>query len=230
MQLPFFRLRGHEKIIETMSDLVVLDAIEQRILGVLMEKEKTVPESYPMTVNGIVTACNQKSARNPVMSLDEEMVKVGIDGLRAKGLANTVAGGGSRTVKYKHNATGNLDLGLNEEAVLCLLLLRGPLTSGEVKSNSGRLYDFSSLESIQNCMRELAEKETPLIQLLPKKTGQKEARYVHCLGGEIDLDALAEEETTVITPVSNYEKRLSELEEEVAALKEQMAKLSDLLD
>lgn len=213
-----------------MSDLVILDAIEQRILGVLLEKEKTVPDYYPMTVSAIMTACNQKSSRNPVMSLDEEIVKVGIDGLRGKGLANTVAGGGSRTVKYKHNATANLDLDLNEEAVMCLLLLRGPLTAGEVKSNSGRLYDFSDLESVQNCMRDLAEKETPLIQLLPKKMGQKEARYVHCLGGEIDLDALNEEEIAVVAPVSNYEKRLSDLEQEVAELKEKMAKLSELLD
>jgi len=213
-----------------MSELVVLDAIEQRILGVLMEKEKTVPESYPMTVNGILTACNQKSARNPVMTLDEAMVKIGIDGLRGKGLVNTASGGTSRTVKYKHNATGSLDIGLNEEAVVCLLLLRGHLTAGEVKSNSGRLYDFSSLESIQNCMHELAEREIPLIQLLPKKAGQKEARYAHCLGGEIDLEALIEEESSAITPISNYEKRLSDLEQEVAELKEKMARLSDLLD
>lgn len=213
-----------------MSEQVVLDAVEQRILGVLLEKEKTVPETYPMSVNGILTACNQKSARNPVMSLDEAMVKIGIDGLRSKGLVNTVSGGGSRTVKYKHNATGNLDVGLNEEAVLCLLLLRGPLTAGEVNSNSGRLYDFSSLESVQNCMHELAEREMPLIQLLPKRTGQKEARYAHCLGGEIDLDALQEEDVAAITPVSNYEKRLSDLEQEVAELKEKMARLSDLLD
>ena len=213
-----------------MSDLSILDGVEQRILGVLLEKEKTVPDVYPMTVNGIMTACNQKSSRNPVMNLDEDVVKVGIDGLRAKGLVNTVAGGGSRTVKYKHNATGNLDLGPNEEAVICLLLLRGPLTSGEVNSNSGRLYDFSSLESVQNTMRELSERETPLIQLLPKLAGQKEARYAHRLGGEIDLEALAEEDHAVIAPVSNYEKRLSELEQEVAELKEKMARLSELLD
>lgn len=213
-----------------MSELVVLDAIEQRILGVLMEKEKTVPESYPMTINGIVTACNQKSARNPVMNLDEAMVKIGIDSLRGKGLANTASGGGSRTVKYKHNAVANLDIGLNEEAVICLLLLRGQLTAGEVKSNSGRLFEFASLESVQNCMHELAEREIPLIQLLPKKAGQKEARYAHLLGGEIDLDAFEEEESTVITPISNYEKRLSDLEQEVADLKEKMARLSELLD
>lgn len=213
-----------------MSELVELDAVEQRILGVLLEKEKTVPDYYPMTVNGILTACNQKSARNPVMALDEEMVKVGIDGLRAKGLANTVAGGGSRSVKYKHNAPANLDIGANEEAVLCLLLLRGPLTSGEVNSNSGRLYDFANLESVQNCMRELAERDLPLIQLLPKRSGQKEARYAHCLGGEIDLDALEEAENAIVTPVSNYEKRLSDLELEVADLKEKMARLSELLD
>ena len=213
-----------------MSDLAILDAIEQRILGVLLEKEKTVPDYYPMTISAIMTACNQKSARNPVMNLDEQLVKVGIDGLRSKGLANTVAGGGSRTVKFKHNATANLDLDLNEEAVICLLLLRGPLTAGEVKSNSGRLYEFSDLESVQNCMRDLAEKEVPLIQLLPKRAGQKEARYVHSLGGEIDVDAFAEEESVVVAPVSNYEKRLADLEREVAELKEKMERLSELLD
>lgn len=213
-----------------MSELVELDAVEQRILGVLLEKEKTVPDYYPMTVNGIMTACNQKSSRNPVMALDEEIVKVGIDGLRGKGLANTVAGAGSRSIKYKHNAPANLDVDTNEEAVLCLLLLRGPLTSGEVNSNSGRLFDFENLESVQNCMQGLAERETPLIQLLPKQPGQKEARYAHCLGGEIDVEALDENDAEVVTPVSNYEKRLSDLEQEVADLKEKMAKLSDLLD
>lgn len=213
-----------------MSELVILDAIEQRILGVLLEKEKTVPDYYPMTVNGIMTASNQKSARNPVMALDEEVVKVGIDSLRGKGLVNTVAGGGSRTVKYKHNAPGNLDVGEDEEAVLCLLLLRGPLTAGEVNSNSGRLYDFPNLDRVQTCMRDLAEREVPLIQLLPKRSGQKEARYAHCLGGEIDVDALMEDEAAVVAPVSNYEKRLSDLEQEVAELKEKMARLSELLD
>ena len=213
-----------------MSELDILDGIEQRILGVLLEKEKTVPDTYPMTVNGILTACNQKSSRNPVMSLDQEMVQVGIDGLRSKGLMNTVVGGGSRTLKYKHNAPANLDIDANEEAVLCLLLLRGPLTSGEVNSNSGRLYDFENLESVQNCMNELASRETPLIQLLSKKTGQKEARYAHCLGGEIDIEAMEEEENLSVAPVSNYEKRLSELEQEVAELKEKMERLNDLLD
>ncbi|MCJ8289980.1 MAG: YceH family protein [Crocinitomicaceae bacterium] len=213
-----------------MSDLVKLDAIEERILGVLLEKEKTVPDSYPMTVNGILTACNQKSARSPVMALDDDMLQIGIDGLRGKGLVNTVVGGGSRTLKYKHNAPANLDIDPNEESIICLLLLRGPLTPGEVKSNGGRLYDFPNLESVQNCMHELAEREIPLIQLLPRRTGQKEGRYAHCLGGEIDLEALIEEESVAIAPVSNYEKRLSELELEVADLKEKMSRLVDLLD
>ncbi len=213
-----------------MDELVELDAVEERILGVLLEKEKTVPDTYPMTANGILTACNQKSARNPVMALNDEMIKMGIDNLRGKGLVNTVAGGGSRTVKYKHNAPANLDIDKNEEAVLCLLLLRGPLTAGEVNSNSGRLFDFVNLESVQKCMSELSERKAPLIQLLPKRSGQKEGRYVHCLGGEIDIEALVEEENVVLTPVSNYEKRLSDLEQEVAELKEKMARLSDLLD
>ena len=213
-----------------MSELAELDVIEQRILGVLLEKEKTVPDTYPMTVNGIMTACNQKSSRNPVMSLNQEMVQVGIDGLRGKGLVNTVAGGGSRSLKYKHNAPGNLDVDTNEEAVLCLLLLRGPLTSGEINSNSGRLYDFENLESVQTCMNQMANREAPLIQLLPKKIGQKEARYAHCLGGEIDIEDLDEVESIAVAPVSNYEKRLSDLEEEVIELKKKMERLSDLLD
>ncbi|MFA7273982.1 MAG: YceH family protein [Crocinitomicaceae bacterium] len=213
-----------------MNDLPILDAIEQRILGVFLEKEKTTPDYYPMTVNGIMTACNQKSARNPVMNLDEEMVQVGIDSLRKKGLSNTVMGGGSRTVKYKHNATIHLDLELNDEAVMCLLLLRGALTAGEIKSNSGRLFEFADLESVQRCMQVLAEKETPLIQQLPKRPGQKEARFVHLLGGEINIEDWQDSGDAIQAPHSNYEERLSTLEVEVADLKEKMSRLMELLD
>lgn len=213
-----------------MNDLPILDAIEQRILGVFLEKEKTTPDYYPMTVNGIMTACNQKSARNPVMNLDEQMVQIGIDSLRKLGLANTVMGGGSRTIKYKHNATINLDLELNEEAVMCLLLLRGALTAGEIKSNAGRLFDFADLESVQRCMQGLVEKEAPLIQQLPKRPGQKEARYVHLLGGEINLDDWQDQGEAIQAPISNYEERLANLEEEVADLKEKMSRLLELLD
>lgn len=203
-----------------MSDLPILDALEQRILGVLLEKEKTTPDYYPMTVNGIMNACNQKSARNPVMQVDESMVQIGIDTLRGKGLVNTVVGGGSRTVKYKHHASVNLDLELNEEAILCLILLRGPLTAGEVKSNSGRLYEFANLESVQNGMHGLTSKESPILQPLPKKPGQKETRYMHLLGGEINVDDFLDDKMERTVPVSNYEQRLAALENEVAELKE----------
>lgn len=213
-----------------MNELPILDTIEQRILGVLLEKEKTTPDYYPMTVNAIMTACNQKSSRNPVMTVEEDAVQVGIDSLRRKGLVNTVVGGGSRTVKYKHHADIDLDLEPNEEAVICLLLLRGPLTAGEIKSNSSRLYDFNHLDEVQKCLQGLTEKERPLIQLLPKRSGQKEGRYVHLLGGEIDLEDLEEENLQSIMPISNYESRLSTLEEEVADLKEKMSRLMDLLD
>jgi uncharacterized protein YceH (UPF0502 family) len=213
-----------------MSNLPTLGAIEQRILGVFLEKEKTTPDYYPMTVNGITTACNQKSSRNPVMNLDEQMVQVGIDSLRKHGLANTVMGGGSRTVKYKHNATINLDLELNEEAVMCLLLLRGPLTAGEINSNSGRLYDFTDLESVHQCIQGLLDKEIPLIQQLPKRHGQKEARYIHLLGGEINVEDWQEETENIQVPISNYEERLSSLESEIADLKEKMERLLVLLD
>ncbi len=200
---------------------------ESRVLGVLLEKEKSTPEYYPMTVNGILTACNQKSARNPVVQFTEDVVVEAIDGLKKKGLVLTVSGGGSRSLKYKHNAGIVLDLENSEEAILCLLLLRGPLTPGEIKSNSGRLYEFADLAEVQEKLEDLRSREDAFIQQLPKLSGQKEARYAHLLCGEIDLDSLVEESPVLkSTPYSELEAKIEALEARIAYLEE---KLKDLL-
>lgn len=200
---------------------------ESRVLGVLLEKEKSTPEYYPMTVNGILTACNQKSARNPVVQFTEDVVVDAIDGLKKKGLVLTVSGGGSRSLKYKHNAGIVLDLETSEEAILCLLLLRGPLTPGEIKSNSGRLYDFADLAQVQLVLETLRSREDGLLQQLPKLSGQKEARYAHLLCGEIDIDSLIEEIPVIKSShYTELEAKIEALEARVANLEE---KLGDLL-
>ncbi|HEY8366266.1 MAG TPA: YceH family protein [Bacteroidia bacterium] len=200
---------------------------ESRVLGVLLEKEKSTPEYYPMTVNGILTACNQKSARNPVVQFTEDVVVEAIDGLKKKGLVLTVSGGGSRSLKYKHNAGIVLDLETSEEAILCLLLLRGPLTPGEIKSNSGRLYEFSDLAEVQERLESLRSREDAFVTQLPKLTGQKEARCAHLLCGEIDIDSLVEEIPVIKS--SHYTELEAKIEALEARIKYLEEKLKDLL-
>jgi uncharacterized protein YceH (UPF0502 family) len=134
---------------EETFQLPQLTTEEVRVLGALMEKSKTTPDYYPMTLNGLTAACNQKSSRNPVVEYDEGTVVLAIDGLKRKGFASPVIGGGSRTAKYKHNFNNMFDIPNGGVAAMCLLFLRGPLTAGEINSNSGRLHEFQSLASVQ---------------------------------------------------------------------------------
>src|SRR6478609_6322176 len=128
------------------TTLPILNEEEMRILGALMEKSKTTPEYYPLSVNGLTAACNQKTSRKPVVNYDEQTVVLTLDNLKKKGLVSTVTGGSSRAVKYKHNVALHYQLMPAELAVICMLLLRGPLTPGELNTNSGKLYEFDSLE------------------------------------------------------------------------------------
>ncbi len=213
-----------------MNSLPILDAVEARILGVLLEKEKATPEYYPMTVNSIMNGCNQKSSRNPVVQYDEMTVQTGIDGLKKAGLCNTVMGGGSRTLKYKHNASIAFELDDREEATLCLLLLRGPLTPGEIKSASGRLYEFESLEEVHRSLEKLIEREVPLVKQLQRRPGQKEARFMHLLSGNMDESQWEESGSPVIVSGSRLEERVTQLEQEVADLKSKLLEIIKLLE
>lgn len=215
-----------------MTELPVLDPVALRVLGVLMEKEKTTPEYYPMTVNAIMNACNQKSSRNPVVQYDEATVHIGIDTLKKRSICFTVTGGGSRVLKYKHNVAYVLDLDEREEAILCLLLLRGPQTPGELKSNSGRLYDFSGLDTISETLEKMRTRELPLVVQLPRKPGQKEARYMHLLGGAINIEEWEEAGNNEPVKISSthLEDRIVVLEQEIAELKEKVTELLKLLE
>lgn len=200
-----------------------LDSEEQRVLGALIEKSRATPEYYPMTVNALIGACNQKTARNPVVSYDEEMISQAINSLRKKGLMGTVTGAGSRAVKYKHTLAVAFPLVPAELAVICLLLLRGPLTPGEINSNSARLYAFESLEEVQEVLDKLLQNEPAFIRQVPRKPGQKEQRFIHCLG---ESAAETQEKAPQLNPdTSVLEERVQELEEEVRALKFNLTKL-----
>ncbi len=194
---------------------------EQRVLGVLIEKSRATPEYYPMTVNAIITASNQKTSRNPIVSYDETTVTETINTLKKKGLVSTVTGGGSRSVKYKHNLAIQFPLVPAELSVICLLLLRGPMTPGEINNNSGRLFEFESLEEVQETLGKLAGDETPYIRLLEKRPGQKEQRYVHLFGEAPELT----ETVAVEKGSSELVQRVEKLEEEVAYLRENLDKL-----
>jgi len=205
--------------------LPVLDAVEQRVLGALMEKSRTTPDYYPMTLNGLTAACNQKTSRYPVVQYDEGTAALAIDSLKKKGLVSTVVGGTSRVVKYKHNFAIVYPVIPAEIAVICLLLLRGPQTPGEINTNSGRLYNFESIDEVQAVLEKLADPEMPYIIQLPRRPGQKEVRYMHLLGGTPEFT----EENFIDEPagksVSDLENRLTKVETELAELKEDFDKL-----
>jgi len=210
---------------EENSNLPTLSAEELRVLGCLMEKSKTTPEYYPMTLNGLQAACNQKTSRKPVVSYGEEAVVRALDMLRKRGLASTVVGGGSRVTKYKHNLAIQYPLVPQDLAVLCLLILRGPLTIGEIKSNSGRLFDFESLEQVQETVNGLAEQAPAFVKQMARRPGQKEARYVHLLG-EVDE---GEDDEADPAKTRGLEERVADLEEKLAALREEFDRLMEEL-
>lgn len=211
---------------EPTQTLPILDAVELRVLGSLIEKSKTTPDYYPMTLNGLTAACNQKTSRHPVVQYDEETVVMALDSLKKRGLVSTATGGGSRSVKYKHNIALVYPLDFAEVAIICLLMLRGPQTPGELNTNSGRLFEFHSLEEVQQTLDNLTKYDTPFVVQLPRRAGQKEARFTHLFAGEPDMDAeehLPEEPAR--KSVNEMEARLTKVEQELAELKEAFDKL-----
>ena len=207
---------------DTTPSLPTLSAEEQRVLGALMEKAKTTPEYYPLTLNALVAACNQKTSRKPVVQYDDSTVITTLDSLRKKGLISTVIGGSSRVTKYKHNFAVMYPVIPAEVAIICLLLLRGPQTPGELNTNSGRMYAFESLDEVQSFLDKLADGDQPFVKQLPKRPGQKEARYMQLLGGS---EAPEEDEPAAGLPSSELEGRVATLEVELAALRAEFDKL-----
>lgn len=195
-----------------------LGAAEARVLGCLMEKEIATPDYYPLSLNALMNACNQKSNREPAVSYDEEIVEEALEGLRVKGLAGRITGADSRVPKHGQRFTEKYNLGRREAAILCVLMLRGPQTVGELRGRSERLYTFDDLESVEHTLERLAEIE--FVKKLPRQTGFKEQRWAHLLAGDVEVV----EEAPVPPPApveraSPDRERISVLEREVADLK-----------
>lgn len=161
-----------------------LTPVETRVLGCLLEKERTTPDTYPLTLNGLFAACNQTTNRDPILTLDEREIAEALDGLRQKKLATVVFGGGSRVQKYRHLVPDLYNFTPQESALLCVLLLRGPQTLGELRGRTERLASFPQLSDVEGALAGLAEGGEPLVRLLPQRPGQKERRYVQLLSGE----------------------------------------------
>ncbi|HAL82476.1 MAG TPA: DUF480 domain-containing protein [Mucilaginibacter sp.] len=205
--------------------LPVLSAEELRVLGSLMEKSKTTPDYYPMTINSLTLACNQKTSRRPVVQFDEDTVAQALNSLKKRGLISTATGGSIRSVKYKHNFAIVFPVLPSEVAIICLLMLRGPQTPGELNTNSGRMHEFESIEEVQAVLERLSSPEMPFLVELPRRPGQKEARYAHLLSGtpEFNEDDFADD-----APARSHgglEARVVKLENDLAGLREAFDKL-----
>jgi hypothetical protein len=204
-----------------------LDPVEIRVLGALMEKEVTTPEYYPLSLNALVNACNQKSNRDPVVDYDDETVSDALARLRERHFSLTVTGG-SRVHKYQQRISETLNLGRRESAILCVLFLRGPQTLAEIKERADRMFHFTDLAETEL----VVEKLSALVKKLPKLPGQKEARYTHLLSGEPDLEALAAEPSSATaqpTRVAQLEQDLRDLRSEFDDLKRRFEALESQL-
>ena len=209
------------------GSLPVLSSVEARVLGALIEKDITTPEYYPLSLNALVNACNQKSNRHPVMNLDESAVRDALRGLQDDGLAGPISSADSRVPKYEHRLQEAFNLPRAETAVLCVLLLRGAQTPGELRGRTERMHRFEELSDVQSALQHLAQHELPLVKVLPRQPGTKEARYAHLLSGDVAAEPPAAE--LAAPPDAGGEERIALLENEVADLKREVADLRQQL-
>jgi len=212
-----------------------LDPIQLRVLGSLIEKEITTPENYPLSLNALVNACNQRSSRDPVLELTEEDVRQALHALEDLALANPVRD--ARVPKYEHRIRTVLNLRRDETAILCLLILRGPQTPGELRSRADRLFTFDDLAAVNSTLERLAGRPTsdettpentgPLTVILPRQPGSREARYTHLLGDPPDLTSTGPDRTEAPTSSTS---RVAQLEAEVATLSAALQALQSRVD
>jgi len=203
---------------------IVLSDIEARVLGCLVEKEITTPEYYPLSLNALLHACNQKSNREPLMNLDEDAVRHALRTLGEQALARS-ASGDSRVAKYEHRLSEVFNFTRPETAILCELLLRGPQTPGELRSRAERMHPFEDLSVVHTTLKHLMEREPALVKLLPRQAGNKEARYAHLLSGDVEVREASAEREVAVSKSSAENGRLAELESEITSLQREIADL-----
>ncbi len=210
---------------------MILTEIETRVLGSLIEKDITTPDYYPLSLNALVNACNQKNNRDPVMTLDEETVRQALSTLQEKRLAGPASGADSRVTKFEYRLQEVFNFDRREIAVVCVLLLRGPQTPGEIRSRTDRMYHFEALDDIVSTLDRLAQRDPPLARVLPRQPGTKESRYMHLYSGEPPIPdatgtaSVARAHSPVNAGASAVSDRLAVLEEEVNRLRQELSEV-----
>ena len=204
---------------------IILSEIEARVLGSLIEKELTTPAYYPLSLNALVNACNQKSNRDPYMNLDEDAVREALRTLNQKELAGPADNMESRVKKYEHRLQEAFNFTRHETAILCELLLRGPQTPGELRGRAERMHSFDDLGIVQSTLQRLMKREPPLVKLLPRQPGTKEARYAHLLCGELESWQRETQTEPIVISGSSMGQQIARLESDVATLQKEIADL-----
>jgi uncharacterized protein YceH (UPF0502 family) len=204
---------------------ILLNEVECRVLGSLIEKEITTPEYYPLSLNALVNACNQKSNRDPVMNLDEAAVRQALHSLDGQSLVRSVSASDSRVTKYEHRLQEAFNFYRHEIAILCVLLLRGPQTPGELRTRAERMHPFDDLSGVQSSLQHLMKREPPLVKVLPRQPGTKEARYAHLLSGDVESFEPKPEPAASASTISVGGERIAQLGEEIASLHKEIADL-----
>ena len=194
------------------------------MLGALIEKDITTPDYYPLSLNALVNACNQKNNREPVTNYDEETVRLALRNLSDKRLAGTASGADSRVAKYEHRAQEVFNFTRPETAIMCVLLLRGPQTPGELRSRTERMHKFEHLDDVLSGLQQLMRREPPLAKALGRRPGTKEIRYAHLLSGDVEAWE-PPADSSLASAVSVEAERIIQLEEQVAALQKEVAEL-----
>ncbi len=210
---------------------IVLNEIEARVLGSLVEKDVTTPDYYPLSLNALVNACNQKNNRDPVMNLDEDAVRQALDTLQAKRLAGPTSSADSRVTKYEHRMQEVFNFTRGETAILCVLLLRGPQTPGELRGRTDRMHHFEDLTEVQSSLQRLMQRDPALVRVLPRQPGTKESRYKHLLSGDTE-DVAADVPVLRRSSISRDaadDDRLARLEDELANLRKELADVKQQL-
>ncbi|HKT50172.1 MAG TPA: DUF480 domain-containing protein [Candidatus Angelobacter sp.] len=207
---------------------IVLNPEEARVLGALIEKDITTPDYYPLSLNALVNACNQKNNRDPVMSLDENTVRDALVTLQEKRLAGPASGADSRVTKYEHRIQEVFNFTRAETAVMDVLLLRGPQTPGELRGRTERMFKFEELSDVQATLQRLMQREAPLVKMLPRQPGTKESRYAHLLSG--DVEGYVAPPETASGAGTEDDGRIGRLENEVADLRRELADLRQQME
>jgi uncharacterized protein YceH (UPF0502 family) len=214
-----------EAVVSSLPVNILLNEVECRVLGSLLEKEVTTPEYYPLSLNALVNACNQKSNRDPVMNLDEAAVRGALHSLDGQSLVRSVSASDSRVPKYEHRLQEAFNFYRHESAILCVLLLRGPQTPGELRGRAERMHPFEDLGAVQSSLQHLMKREPPLVKILPRQPGTKEARYAHLFSGDAEWQETKPEAHAEAAGGVVDEERIARLQEEVTALRNELADL-----